>query len=985
MALPANAFPDPNFEYDIVGNTPNSFSWSGGSTSGVKEGFFGVGFSFPLGNGKQAINYTGVHDGTTTAQELFLNTGQTGQIPVTPGLKYTVDSVINLVTAPPEGIVIKFEWLEIEKETVISTETMAAQFTGLTGEKKLTSTTGVAPAKAAWLRIVWSISSKIANYKFQLWMDKFVIGEGATTPAYVDGDTDGYVWTGTPGLSVTEVYVRLSHPGAILPAGPQLGTKYTLTGPDGSIATFNDPNDVNFVGSITEITGLDSPEVRENAENIVGMDGGIHGNFYHGRRPITISGTIYNVVSNEDRNFKVTKLLQASNAMREDAILEWTPDGGERQFVKVRRQQPVRVTGGWSKSFQLLLVAADPRIYSTKLSTTIIGATVVKQLVAGILNPGGIAVNEAHVHWSSPATNFIGRSTLSGTSVEAKWIGTESFPYGVAIDSTHVYWVGTNGAGEHWISRATIAGGTIEQRWVKLTNIPTGIAVDSGHIYWCNNTLKAIGRCTIAGATVEETWLSTFSQNPIGVCVDAGHIYWANRNTGTLGRATISGTNRQIEFIKDGGIEPNFPCVNGSNLYWCCYGGGQIRRSNLEGGEVEEAFLELNNGPFGSGVVSPFGGAGEPEIYVANWNEGTITKIRSKVSEAATNQGSEITYPLITVTGKLRNFSIINETTKENVQIEYKPNLPVIYAGGLPSGISYVANDGIYFYYVYGKEHYGKININGTESNPTFGTLSAPEPYGLAVNGTHTYTNCVGTSKEYDIFTTPKSGYTFEPGIYFATLPEETFGLGVNEANIYFGSQTVIQRTNLTGGEKVNLISGANMQKGTSILVTASKLYWVTTAGEIKSATLAGTEVKTIVSGTKATSIAVDGVHMYWTNKEAGTIGRSTLAGSEVEEEWVTGQSQPNGIFVNSAAVFWVNTLTGTLASIALEEPNIEATIDMLNRTVKLANGASIYGSVNFAQTEWFGLVPGNNRIICVENTEGENLNGKINWRSAWI
>lgn len=151
---------------------------------------------------------------------------------------------------------------------------------------------------------------------------------------------------------------------AELALGISLSTKYVLTGPDGTRAVFNEPSDPDFVGAITEVTGLDSPEIRESSENLSGLDGGVHGNFYLGRRPVTLSGTIYNVVSAEDRNKKITKIQQASAALREDATLEWTPAGGEAVYVKLRRQQPLRVSGAWAKEFQLLMVSADPRIYS---------------------------------------------------------------------------------------------------------------------------------------------------------------------------------------------------------------------------------------------------------------------------------------------------------------------------------------------------------------------------------------------------------------------------------------------------------------------------------------------------------------------------------------------------------------------------------------------------------------------------------------------
>ena len=147
-------------------------------------------------------------------------------------------------------------------------------------------------------------------------------------------------------------------------ASVQIDTKYTLEGPDGTIATFNDPTDPNYIGVLTEVAGLDSPEVRESADDLVQMDGGIHGDFYYGRRPVTLNGVILNPASAAERNARQNRLMQASNAMRGDATLRWTPDGGEEQYIKVRRQQPLRIEGNWQKTFQLAVVAADPRVYS---------------------------------------------------------------------------------------------------------------------------------------------------------------------------------------------------------------------------------------------------------------------------------------------------------------------------------------------------------------------------------------------------------------------------------------------------------------------------------------------------------------------------------------------------------------------------------------------------------------------------------------------
>lgn len=162
---------------------------------------------------------------------------------------------------------------------------------------------------------------------------------------------------------------------AQLPNAPQVGSVYTLTGPDGSQAVFNDPTSPNYVGALEEVTGFESPEVRESSDNLVQMDGGIHGDFFYGRRPITMSGKVFNMADVTERNQRLSNLIKATNAMRDDATLMWTPDGGEQVYLKLRRQQPLRVSGGWVKDFQLSMVAADPRIYSTTLYSTTVSAS----------------------------------------------------------------------------------------------------------------------------------------------------------------------------------------------------------------------------------------------------------------------------------------------------------------------------------------------------------------------------------------------------------------------------------------------------------------------------------------------------------------------------------------------------------------------------------------------------------------------------------
>lgn len=159
---------------------------------------------------------------------------------------------------------------------------------------------------------------------------------------------------------------------------PEVGAIYTLTGPRGDIAVFNDPTDSHYVGMLTDVTGLDSPSVRESGGDMVAADGGWHGNFYYGRRPITMSGTVFGHSSATARALRINLLIVASDAMRGDAVLSWQPMsfGAPAMQTWVRRQQPLRISGAWNKDFQLQLVSQYAQLFSATLHATSTAVTV---------------------------------------------------------------------------------------------------------------------------------------------------------------------------------------------------------------------------------------------------------------------------------------------------------------------------------------------------------------------------------------------------------------------------------------------------------------------------------------------------------------------------------------------------------------------------------------------------------------------------------
>src|SRR4051794_1807505 len=108
--------------------------------------------------------------------------------------------------------------------------------------------------------------------------------------------------------------------------GVEFGAVYAITGPDGTRAVFNDPLSPDFAGYLTgdgAVTGLERAGVRESADSLAEADGGVHGNFYRDRLAFTLAGIV--AVDDAASPQAQDRILRSTNAMRQDAVLEWWP------------------------------------------------------------------------------------------------------------------------------------------------------------------------------------------------------------------------------------------------------------------------------------------------------------------------------------------------------------------------------------------------------------------------------------------------------------------------------------------------------------------------------------------------------------------------------------------------------------------------------------------------------------------------------------
>lgn len=102
-------------------------------------------------------------------------------------------------------------------------------------------------------------------------------------------------------------------PASEVAVGVEQGAKYELIAADGTRAVLNDRTDLDFVGFLTAPPGgLDSPEVRESADLIVEGDGGVHGTFYFGRRPVILEGLI-DPTADPARDYREVETAIATN------------------------------------------------------------------------------------------------------------------------------------------------------------------------------------------------------------------------------------------------------------------------------------------------------------------------------------------------------------------------------------------------------------------------------------------------------------------------------------------------------------------------------------------------------------------------------------------------------------------------------------------------------------------------------------------------
>ena len=181
---------------------------------------------------------------------------------------------------------------------------------------------------------------------------------------------------------------------------------------------------------------------------------------------------------------------------------------------------------------------------------------------AGVISPGGVAVSESHVYWTSKTADNIGRANLDGSQPNSAFIAETHSTCGIVAQGNFLYYtVDANGGPAPAIARAPIGGGAPDDTFIPVPGgKDCGVAADPSHLYWTNSTSSGIVRSDLNGGQVDNGFITGIVA--YGVAVTPQYVFWASGFTDhSVGRAKIDGTGAEEFFIHPGTGTDSTPYV----------------------------------------------------------------------------------------------------------------------------------------------------------------------------------------------------------------------------------------------------------------------------------------------------------------------------------------------------------------------------------------------------------------------------------------
>lgn len=143
---------------------------------------------------------------------------------------------------------------------------------------------------------------------------------------------------------------------------------WTVAAEDGTTVTMAGPGVFAGAGTVLlleEVTGFDSPNVRQNLADLPEQDGQAAGDFFYGARPITFKGKIVASTA-ASRNTTVLQLQRALRGLRGDVTIKSQAAGLEAMQTTARFDN-LRLAPGFIKDFSISMICPDPVLYSQTL------------------------------------------------------------------------------------------------------------------------------------------------------------------------------------------------------------------------------------------------------------------------------------------------------------------------------------------------------------------------------------------------------------------------------------------------------------------------------------------------------------------------------------------------------------------------------------------------------------------------------------------
>lgn len=257
--------------------------------------------------------------------------------------------------------------------------------------------------------------------------------------------------------------------------------------------------------------------------------------------------------------------------------------------------------------------------------------------------------------------------------------------------------------------------------------------------------------------------------------------------------------------------------------------------------------------------------------------------------------------------------------------------------------------------------------------------FASPEPYGIAADSTHVYWTDEGTD---EIGRAELNGANVEPSL-IPVAGEVPEGMAVGVGYVYWANLVgqSIGRAKLDGSEPEPhfiQLSAASFPEG--VAIEGSHIYWTAAGhgGEIGRSNLAGGEVdEGLITGLGGaiSALAADSTHLYWSTSVG--VGRAALDGTEVDTGLVTGQTSVGGVAVDNEHVFWASFTTNRIGRAELDggtpEPTFITGAESPDSITVSKNATAVSGGTSAAS-----IVAGESLHATATVTGGETTSGTV-------